>query len=46
MRDGSLVKVLGNGDISVALNITAHAFSASAKAKLEEAGGTLTELAA
>ena len=46
VRDGSLVKVLGNGDISVALNITAHAFSASAKAKLEEAGGTLTELAA
>ncbi|MEO7589440.1 MAG: 50S ribosomal protein L15 [Arachnia sp.] len=46
VRDGSLVKVLGNGDISVALNITAHAFSASAKTKLEEAGGTLTELAA
>ncbi|MGV8846916.1 50S ribosomal protein L15 [Tessaracoccus sp.] len=44
VRDGSLVKVLGNGDISVALNITVHAFSGSAKAKLEEAGGSVSEL--
>lgn len=44
VRDGSLVKVLGNGDVSVALNITAHAFSGSAKAKLEAAGGSITEL--
>ncbi len=44
VRDGSLVKVLGNGDISVALNITVNAFSGSAKAKLEEAGGSVSEL--
>lgn len=44
VRSGSLVKVLGNGEVSVALNVTAHAFSGSAKAKLESAGGTATEL--
>lgn len=44
VRDGSLVKVLGNGDVSVAINVSANAFSASAKAKLEEAGGSVTEL--
>ena len=44
VRDGSLVKVLGNGDISVALNLTVHAFSNSAKAKLEAAGGSISEL--
>ncbi|MDO5737067.1 MAG: 50S ribosomal protein L15 [Propionibacteriaceae bacterium] len=44
VRDGSLVKVLGNGDITVALNVTAHAYSGSAKAKLEEAGGSIAEL--
>ena len=44
VRDGSLVKVLGNGDVSVALNVTADAFSTSAKAKLEGAGGSVNEL--
>ena len=44
VRDGSLVKVLGNGDITVALNVTVHAYSSSAKAKLEEAGGSVSEL--
>ncbi|GAB3819704.1 50S ribosomal protein L15 [Tessaracoccus terricola] len=44
VRDGSLVKVLGNGDIDVAINVSAHAFSASAKDKLEKAGGSITEL--
>lgn len=43
VRDGSLVKVLGNGEITVALNVTANAFSASAKQKLEAAGGSATE---
>jgi ribosomal protein L15 len=28
----------------VALRVTAHAFSASAKAKIEQAGGSVTEL--
>ena len=44
VRDGALVKVLGNGDVSVAINVSANAFSASAKAKLEEAGGSVNEL--
>lgn len=33
------VKVLGDGELSVALTVTAHAFSASAKEKIEKAGG-------
>lgn len=37
------VKVLGNGDISVKLNVTATKFSTSAKEKIEAAGGTVTE---
>ena len=35
-----LVKVLGDGEISRKLTVKAHAFSASAKAKIEAAGGT------
>jgi large subunit ribosomal protein L15 len=38
------VKVLGTGDITVALNVEAHAFSASAKEKIAAAGGSVTEL--
>ena len=34
-----LVKVLGNGEITAALTVTADAFSASAKSKIEAAGG-------
>ncbi len=33
------VKILGNGDISKALTVKAHAFSESAKQKIEAAGG-------
>ena len=44
VRDNSLVKVLGGGDLSVALQVTAHAFSGSAKEKISAAGGTATEL--
>ena len=43
-RKGELIKVLGTGEIDVALRVTAHAFSATAKAKIERAGGTVTEL--
>ncbi|MGA4508890.1 50S ribosomal protein L15 [Propionibacteriaceae bacterium G1746] len=39
VRKGHLVKVLGSGDLSVALTVTADAFSASAVQKLEQAGG-------
>jgi large subunit ribosomal protein L15 len=44
VRDGELVKILGNGELTVALTVTANAFSATAKAKIEKAGGTITEL--
>ena len=44
VRDGRPVKVLGTGEIDVALRVTAHAFSATAAAKIERAGGTVTEL--
>lgn len=44
VRDGQLVKVLGNGEITVALQVSANAFSASAKSKIEAAGGSITEL--
>lgn len=45
VRKNQLVKVLGSGDLGgVKLQITAHAFSASAKQKISEAGGTATEL--
>ena len=44
VRQGELIKVLGAGDLSVALRVTAHAFSAGAAAKIEGAGGTVTEL--
>jgi large subunit ribosomal protein L15 len=44
VRRGELVKVLGTGDVTVALRVTAHAVSASARAKIEEAGGTVTLL--
>ena len=44
VRDGQLIKVLGNGEVTVALKVSAHAFSASAKSKIEAAGGSVTEL--
>ena len=37
VKDG--VKVLGNGELTKKLNVTVNAFSASAKAKIEELGG-------
>ena len=38
------VKILGEGDIDKKLNVTASAFSASAKNKIEKAGGRATIL--
>src|ERR1700757_99154 len=43
-RRGELIKVLGTGEITVAVRVTAHAFSAAAAAKIEAAGGSVTEL--
>lgn len=45
VRDTSLpLKVLGEGELSKKLNVTAAKFSASAKKKIEGAGGTATEI--
>ena len=42
VRDGYPVKVLGSGEIAVKVDVTADAFSASAKEKIEAAGGSAT----
>ena len=44
VRKGEPVKVLGDGDLSVALRVSAHRFSATAKEKITAAGGSVTEL--
>mgnify|MGYP002620232970 CR=1 FL=1 len=43
VRKNQPVKILGTGDVSVALNVQADAFSASAKEKIVAAGGSVTE---
>jgi large subunit ribosomal protein L15 len=40
------VKILGDGELTKKLTVTAHAFSASAKAKIEAKGGTCELIAA
>lgn len=37
--DGAMLKVLGDGELTRALKVTAHKFTASAKEKIEKAGG-------
>jgi large subunit ribosomal protein L15 len=44
VRKGHPVKVLGTGNISVAVNVTVDKFSATAKDKIAAAGGSATEL--
>nr|WP_157538225.1 50S ribosomal protein L15 [Kitasatospora azatica] len=44
VRKNSLVKVLGTGEISVALQVSVDAVSGSAAEKITAAGGTVTEL--
>jgi large subunit ribosomal protein L15 len=44
IRKGQRVKVLGGGEVSAPLQVSAHAFSASAKDKIEAAGGSITQL--
>lgn len=39
-----LVKILGTGELKGKVNITAHGFSATAKAAIEKLGGTATAL--
>lgn len=36
------VKILGNGELSAKLNVSAHKFSATAQKSIEDAGGTVT----
>ena len=47
LANGTLkrIKILGNGELSKKLTITAHAFCASAKAKIEKLGGTCEVIA-
>jgi len=44
IRKGHPVKVLGSGDLSVSVQVTADKFSDSAKTKIEAAGGSVTVL--
>jgi len=45
VRKRQPVKILGSGEVTVALQVTAHAFSDSARSKLEAAGGSVAEIA-
>ena len=38
------VKILGNGDLSKKLSVTAHLFSASAESKIQSAGGSVSRI--
>ena len=44
VRDGHPVKVLGQGDLTVAVQVSANAFSGSAKEKIAAAGGSTTQV--
>jgi large subunit ribosomal protein L15 len=44
VRAGELVKILGQGELTAALQVSAHGFSSSARDKITAAGGTVTEL--
>ncbi|SHN56641.1 50S ribosomal protein L15 [Desulfovibrio litoralis] len=43
-KKGSSVKILGSGEIAKAVKVEAHSFSASAKAKIEQAGGSIKSI--
>ncbi len=43
-RKRDKIKILGDGELSRALNVTAHSFSKSARKKIESAGGKATVL--
>ena len=45
VHPGKKVKVLGDGELQVAVTVTAHKFSKSARTKIEAAGGRCEELA-
>ena len=43
VRKNTLVKVLGDGKLTVKVDVTAHKFSGSAREKIAAAGGSATE---
>ena len=45
VRKNTLVKVLGDGKLTVKVDVTAHKFSGSAREKITSAGGSCTEAA-
>lgn len=45
VRHGRSVKILGKGEINRPVTITAHAFSSSARQKIEQAGGKVALIA-
>jgi large subunit ribosomal protein L15 len=44
VRAGELVKILGTGEVGSKLQVSAHGFSATAREKINAAGGTTTQL--
>jgi large subunit ribosomal protein L15 len=44
LKSDKHIAILGSGDISVALKVTAHKFSETAQKKIEAAGGSITKL--
>ena len=45
VRKNSLIKVLGDGKLTVKVNVTAHKFSGSAREKITSAGGSCADVA-
>lgn len=45
-RSAKLLKILGNGELAAKLEVHAHAFSSSARKKIEDAGGSAVVIAA
>jgi large subunit ribosomal protein L15 len=45
VRKSALVKILGYGEINQAISLEAHKFSTAAIEKINNAGGTITEVA-
>jgi large subunit ribosomal protein L15 len=44
IRKSDLVKILGRGELTKKLNVTAHAFSAGAAEAIEKTGGSISKL--
>jgi large subunit ribosomal protein L15 len=44
IKNSEVLKVLGNGELTSKVNVSAHAISATAQAGIEKAGGTFTKI--